>query len=42
MFTEFCNGGDLDNLKDLRHKFTEQEARLILRQIVLGFQDIYQ
>ena len=27
---EYCNGGDLENLKDLRGRFMEKEARFIL------------
>ena len=38
---EFCNGGDLANLKDLRGTFTESEARIILQQLVAGFKEIY-
>ncbi len=30
MIFDYCNGGDLENLKELRGKFTENEARLIL------------
>ena len=34
---ELCNGGDLDNYKKVRGGFLkEKEARLILRQIMLG------
>jgi serine/threonine protein kinase len=34
---EFCNGGDLDNYRKVRGGFLkEKEARLILRQIMLG------
>lgn len=28
---EYCNGGDLENLKDIRGKFSEAEARKILK-----------
>ena len=38
---EFCNGGDLEKLKDLRRKFKEIEARIILQQLVSGFKEIY-
>lgn len=38
---ELCNGGDLENLKELRGKFKEQEARMILQQLVAGFKEIY-
>ena len=38
---EYCNAGDLLNLKNIRSRFTEVEARTILKQIVEGFKDIY-
>lgn len=38
---ELCNGGDLENLKELRGRFKEQEARMILQQLVAGFKEIY-
>ena len=38
---ELCNGGDLENLKELRGRFKEQEARMILQQLVSGFKEIY-
>ena len=38
---EYCNGGDLENLKEIRGKFTEVEARMILQQLVNGFKEIY-
>jgi serine/threonine protein kinase len=38
---EFCNGGDLEKLKELRGKFKEIEARIILQQLVAGFKEIY-
>lgn len=31
LIMEYCNGGDLENLKDIRGKFTELESRIILR-----------
>ena len=34
---QYCNGGDLDELRNLRGKFSEQEARYLLSQIVKGF-----
>ena len=37
LIMEYCNGGDLDSLKKLRKRFKEKEARLILKQLVLGF-----
>jgi serine/threonine protein kinase len=30
LFMELCNGGDLEKLKEIRGRFTEIEARLIL------------
>ena len=30
LIMEYCNGGDLDRLKDIRRKFKEKEARVIL------------
>ena len=27
---EYCNGGDLENLKEIKGKFTEPEARVVL------------
>ncbi|CDW75810.1 protein kinase domain containing protein [Stylonychia lemnae] len=41
LIMQLCNGGDLDNLKNLRGRFKEQEARIILQQIVMGFKEIY-
>jgi hypothetical protein len=39
---ELCNGGDIENLKELRGgRFKELEARIILRHLVKGFQEIY-
>lgn len=38
---EYCNGGDLERLKDIRGKFSEMEARIILQQLVAGFKEIY-
>jgi serine/threonine protein kinase len=30
LFMQYCNGGDLDDLRQLRGRFTEQEARYFL------------
>lgn len=30
LFTQYCNGGDLDELRQIRGKFTEQEARYFM------------
>ncbi len=38
---EYCNGGDMQNLRELRGRFNEIEARIMLQQIVSGFKDIY-
>lgn len=37
---QYCNGGDLDELRELRGRFSEQEARYFLSQIIKGFQAI--
>ena len=37
---QYCNGGDLDELRELRGRFTEQEARFFLSQIIKGFKAI--
>jgi len=42
LFLEYCNGGDLDNLREQKGRFTEDEAKMILRQIVNGFRAIYE
>jgi serine/threonine protein kinase len=33
---EYCNGGDLAELKMIRHSFNEEEVRLIATQIIDG------
>lgn len=38
---EYANGGDLENLKEIRGRFKEAEARMILQQLVAGFKEIY-
>ena len=40
LFMEFCNGGDLDTLREIRGRFTEEEARYYLTQIMNGFKAI--
>lgn len=37
---KYCNGGDLDDLRQLRGRFSEQEARYFMSQIVKGFKAI--
>mgnify|MGYP002641327843 CR=1 FL=1 len=37
---QYCNGGDLDRLREIRGKFKEQEARYFLSQIIQGFKAI--
>ena len=37
LFMQFCNGGDLEHLLRERERFSEQEARFILSQILAGF-----
>ena len=41
LIMEYCNGGDLENLKDIKGRFREAEAKIILQQLVKGFKDIY-
>ena len=41
IFTELCNGGDLLMLKQARGKISEEESRLILRQLVKGLKDLF-
>ncbi|CDW86267.1 protein kinase domain containing protein [Stylonychia lemnae] len=41
LIMEFCNGGDLEKLKNYRKRFNELEARVILQQLVSGFKEIY-
>ncbi len=40
LITELCNGGDLQGLINLRKRLTEDEARILLRQIAIGLRDI--
>ena len=40
LFMQYCNGGDLDDLRELRGRFNEQEARYFLSQIIQGFKAI--
>ena len=41
LITELCNGGDLQQLLFLRKKIPEEEARIIIRQIIQGMRDMY-
>ena len=38
----YCNGGDLDELRQLRGRFSEQEARYFLSQIIKGFKALHE
>ena len=40
LITELCNSGDLSTLMDVRRHLSEDEARIILKQIVIGLRDI--
>ena len=42
LFFEFANATDLENLKNARKRFSEQEAWLILRQLIPAFQQLYE
>lgn len=42
LFMQYCNGGDLDDLRQLRGRFSEQEARYFLSQIIKGFKAIHE
>ena len=37
---QYCNGGDLDDLRQLRGRFSEQEARYFISQVLRGFKAI--
>lgn len=39
---QYCNGGDLEHLREIRGRFSEQEARFFLSQILKGFKAIHQ
>ena len=41
MITELCNGGDLQMLKAAKGKLTEEEARLIVRKVIKGLDDLF-
>jgi serine/threonine protein kinase len=41
MFFEFANATDLENLKIARKRFSEQEAWIILKQLISAFQELY-
>ena len=40
LITELCNSGDLSTLMDVRRHLSEEESRIILKQIVVGLRDI--
>ena len=40
LITELCNGGDLQGLVNLRKQLSEDDARMIIRQIAIGLRDI--
>ena len=42
MFQELCNGLDLGVLQRLRKTITQEEARCIMRMVVLGIKDIWE
>lgn len=42
IFTEYCNGGDLDNFKNLRMGVSEKETQLIIKQLVKGLKELHQ
>jgi serine/threonine-protein kinase ULK/ATG1 len=41
-FYDFCNGGDLFNFVEIREKIKEEEARLILLQLINGYKAIFE
>lgn len=41
MFQDYCNGFDLSCLLRLRKSLTQQEVSLILRQVVIGLNDVW-
>ena len=41
IFLEFCNGGDLNNLVELRKRIDERSARILTSQIVHGLYDLF-
>ena len=41
LMMQYCNGGDLEELRKVRKSFREQEARYFLSQIVKGFKAMY-
>ena len=41
IFTEYCNGGDLEKFKNLRMGISERETHLIVKQLVSGIKDLH-
>src|SRR5690606_32727080 len=41
IFTEYCNGGDLELLKDIKGRINEKMARIILTQLVEGIRELH-
>ncbi len=42
LFTELCNGGDLEKLLRMRTRINEEESRLILIELVKGVQKLHE
>lgn len=41
LFTELCNGGDLEKLLSMRKRINEEEARLILIELAIGVRELH-
>ena len=41
LMMQYCNGGDLEDLRQLRGTFNEQESRYFLSRIIHGFKALY-
>ena len=43
IFTDLCNGGDLNLLKKSRPsgRLTEQECRIVMKKLVAGLKDLF-